>query len=275
MSKEMIYSFSRLESFKGCQYGFYLTYIKKYESEDNIYSFLGSEVHELLEAMQAGKLDNDSALDMFEESLDDAEMLGYEFMSENVRRKYIENIKNYIENFKPIECEEYDIEKEFLIDIDGVKIKGFIDFYYKNKEGKVEIVDYKTSSKFSAKDLPEKTRQLILYGMALESEGLEVERVGFDMLKYYAKPWRNKMVLKERCELPLDELEYQENRGFVFREYNEEAKQDVKNYIKKIVEEINSKDFDNEDDWEPVPNCKNDFFCKTLCGHYNICKYQK
>ena len=31
------------------------------------------------------------------------------------------------------ECEEYDIEKEFLIDIDGVKIKGFIDFYYKNK----------------------------------------------------------------------------------------------------------------------------------------------
>ena len=69
MSKEMIYSFSRLESFKGCQYGFYLTYIKKYESEDNIYSFLGSEVHELLEAMQAGKLDNDSALDMFEESL--------------------------------------------------------------------------------------------------------------------------------------------------------------------------------------------------------------
>lgn len=275
MNKEMVYSFSRLESFKTCEYGFYLTYVKKYKGEDNIYSFLGSEVHELLESMQVGKLDNNSALEMFEEKVDDAEMLGYEFMSENVRNKYVENVKNYIENFKPIECEDYGIEKEFLINVDNVKIKGFIDFYYINKEGKVEIVDYKTSSKFSAKDLPKKTRQLILYGMALEEEGLEVEKVGFDMLKYYAKPWRNKMVLKERCELPLDEFEHQENRGFVFRDYNEEAKQDIKDYIKNTVDEINSKDFYDENDWQPVVNCKNDFFCKNLCGHYKICKYQR
>lgn len=274
-TKDMTYSFSRIESFNGCQYGFYLTYIKKHEGEDNVYSFLGSEIHELLEALQVGKLQKEDAIEIFTEKLDDAAMLGYEFMTPNVERKYVDGILNYLENFKPIECEEYGIEKEFLIDINGIKVKGFIDFFYVNKDGKVVVVDYKSSSKFSAKELPSKTRQLILYGIALEKEGMEVEKVGFDMLKYYAKPWRGREVLKERCDMPIDEMQYQENRGYIFREFNDETKQEVIDYITSTVEKINEKNPDNEDDWEPVANCQNDFFCKTLCGHYDICKYQR
>lgn len=274
-TKDMVYSFSRIESFNGCPYGFYLTYIKKHEGEDNIYSYLGSEIHEILEALQVGKLQKEDAITIFEEKAQDAFILGYEFMSPNVERKYVDNILNYLENFKPIECEDFGIEKEFLIEIEGVKIRGFIDFFYVNKDGKVVVVDYKSSSKFSAKELPSKTRQLILYGIALEKEGMEVEKVGFDMLKYYSKPWRGKEVLKERCDTPIDEIQYQENRGYIFREFNEENKQDVIDYIVSSVEKINQKNPNNEDDWEPVENCKSDFFCKTLCGHYDICKHQK
>lgn len=273
--EEVKYSFSKLESFKGCQYGYFLTYIKKNDNEDNIYSFLGGAVHEILESLQIEKIDKETALSIFHERLDDAEMFGYEFMSDNVKRKYIDNVVNYLENFEPIQCEEFGIEESFLIDIDGIKVRGFIDFYYVDDNGKVVVIDYKTSSKFSAKDLPKKTRQLILYGMALEDEGLDVDKVGFDMLKYYSKPWRNKMVLKERCDTPIDELEYQKNRGYVFRDYDEDAKNEVINYIKESVKEIESKDKDNEDEWLPIENCKSSFFCKTLCGHYSTCKYQQ
>ena len=274
-TKDMVYSFSRIESFNGCPYGFYLTYIKKHTGEDNIYSYLGGEVHELLEALQVGKLTRNEAIEIFEEKFDDAKILGYEFMSPSVEKKYVESIVNYFENYTPIKCEEYGIEEEFLIEINGIKLKGFIDFFYLNERGKVEVIDYKSSSKFSAKDLPSKTRQLVLYGIALEKKGMEVERVGFDMLKYYAKPWRGKEILKERWNAPIDEIEYLENKGYVFREFNEETKQEVIDYITSSVEKINAKDPNNEDDWEPVENCKSDFFCRTLCGHYDICKYQK
>ena len=92
-----IYSYSRLESYHNCPYAYYITYIEKNRSEDNIYSFLGSATHELLEELQQKLISNDEAIEKFENAVTEADVLGYEWMSDSVKNKYVAAIKHYLE----------------------------------------------------------------------------------------------------------------------------------------------------------------------------------
>ena len=76
------YSISRLEFFCDCQHEFYLTYVKGLRSEgENIYGYLGSKVHEILEELQVGDITIEQALERYDESVEDAEILGLEFIT--------------------------------------------------------------------------------------------------------------------------------------------------------------------------------------------------
>ena len=56
----------------------------------------------------------------------------------------------------------------------------------------------------------------------------------------------------------------------------EDKVSELKKYVVDIVNEINKRDKDNEDDWKPVEITKyNSFYCSTLCGHRKHCKYYK
>lgn len=271
------YSISRLECFCECQHEFYLTYVKGMRSEgENIYGFLGSRVHEILEELQVGKITIDEALNRYDESIDDADILGFEFITKKSGDNWKECVRHYIENFEPIECTEFGVEEGFHIDIDGIKVRGHIDFWYKDKEdGLLRVIDYKTSTKFAKKDLPKYGRQLILYAYALEQLGYgKVKDTSWDMLKYVSKPWRKTFVLKERNEITdLDGIEY--GKGIVTLDYNEDAKNNLLDWIKSTVEEINSKDIDNPYDWKPCEGYSKSFSCKNLCDHYKLgnCMY--
>ncbi len=60
------------------------------------------------------------------------------------------------------------LERMFYIDIDGIKLRGFIDRVDKLESGGLSVVDYKTNKElFTAEDL-EKDLQLTLYQMAAE-----------------------------------------------------------------------------------------------------------
>ena len=93
-----VYSYSRLENYHNCPYSYYITYIEKNRSEDNIYSFLGSVVQEIIEKLQQREIDNDKAIETFENAVTEADMLGYEWMSDSVKNKYIAAIKHYLEH---------------------------------------------------------------------------------------------------------------------------------------------------------------------------------
>jgi len=58
------------------------------------------------------------------------------------------------------------VERMFYIDIDGVKLRGFIDRVDKLKSGGLSIVDYKTSKELFTVDDLEKSLQLTLYQLA-------------------------------------------------------------------------------------------------------------
>ena len=133
-----IYSYSRLESYHNCPFGYYITYIEKNRGEDNIYSFMGSVTHEILEELQQRLINNEEAIERFDDAITEADMLGYEWMSDSVKDKYITAIKHYFENYKPIECDEYFIEEYFEIPVGDKWMKGYIDLY--TKSGKIRRI---------------------------------------------------------------------------------------------------------------------------------------
>jgi len=105
---------------------------------------------------------------------------GYESAEEET--KYREYGRDILIKFWEIHSASFHmplaIEKLFYIDIDGIKLRGFIDRVDKLESGGLSIIDYKTSRElFTAQDL-ESDLQLTLYQMAAERMWqLPVERL--------------------------------------------------------------------------------------------------
>lgn len=269
-NKEKVYSYSRLDCFETCRYSYFLNYILSKEKlaemglvkKDNIYSFLGGKTHEIIEDLQQDKIDNESAVRIFKDAVEEADFLGHEWISGKVKDNYCDSIVHYLENWEKIpgECE---LEKEFLIDIDGIKIKGFIDIL--SKQGNiVDIFDYKTSSKFAKRDLPTYGRQLVLYALAVQQiyPEVEIRTIAWHMLKY-AKVGR-KVELRADVDLLADFEPFVQEYL-----YNEETIKDLKDYVKSRVAEIESLG-ENEENFPPKVDF---FFCKKLCDFGDGCKY--
>jgi RecB family exonuclease len=258
------YSFSRLESFHNCKRGYYYTYLQGNRSGDNIYSFLGSITHELTQAIIQKQITNEEAAQLFLEAIDDAEMLDLSWMSENVKNNYVSCITHFFENYSPVDNPTIRIEDYFEIDINGVILRGYIDLWYRIGN-EIYIIDLKTSTKFSKKDLPKKSRQLILYSIALSEKYPDFNIVlQFNMLKYVLKKGK----LFERNKLDLFD-EYED--GIVTVDYTEETIQEVIDYVTNTVKEINSIDKSDMVYWGMGYDPEKDFFCKNLCGHRLLC----
>jgi hypothetical protein len=263
--EEEKYSFSRLESFHNCRRGFYYDYIAGQRGGDNIYSFLGTITHELTQSMVQKQITNDEAVQQFKESVDDAEMLGLEWISENVKNNYVECIVHFLENYNPIDNNTIRIEDYFEIEINGVIVRGYIDLWYRIGN-KIFIEDLKTSSKFSKKDLPKKSRQLLIYAMALSEKYPDYEiHLQFNMLKYVLK--NGKLVERNKLDILDEDLP----DGVVLVEFTEEAVSDVKEYVTNTLKEINSIDKSDILYWHMDNDPTKDFFCKHLCGHRQKC----
>jgi len=105
---------------------------------------------------------------------------GYESAEEEARyRAYGEQI---LAEFWKIHSADFRmpvaVEKMFYIDIEGIKLRGYIDRIDKLESGGLSIIDYKTDKELFAKDGLEKNLQLTLYQLAIEQTWyLPVERL--------------------------------------------------------------------------------------------------
>lgn len=264
MNNQEKYSFSKLENFHNCKRGYYYDYILKDRGGENIYSYCGTVVHELTQAMEQKQIKNNEAVSQFIEAVDDAEMLDLPWMSENVKNKYVECITHFLDNYQGVNNDTIRIEDYVEIEIDGIIMRGYIDLWYRIGTT-IYIIDYKTSTKFSKKDLPKKSRQLLFYAMALSEKYPDYDIVlQFNMLKYALKNGK----LVERVTLDIfDEFV----DGIVEVKYNYDSANDVKEYIIGTVKEINSIDKSNIIYWNMDNDPQKDFFCKNLCGHKSKC----
>lgn len=263
MNKEL-FSFSKIETFHTCKRSYYYNYIEKNRGGDNIYSYTGTVVHELTQAMIQKEITNKEAVRRFIASIDAAEMLELPWISENVKNNYVSCITHFLENYVPVENDAIMIEDYFEIDINGVIMRGYIDIWYKaNKE--IHIIDLKTSTKFSKKDLPKKSRQLLIYGIAMSEKYPDYKIIlQFNMMKYVLR--NGKLFERNKLEWFDEEVD-----GIVTVDFTEEAVKEVKKYVTETVEQINSIDKDNIDNWAMDNDPTRDFFCKNLCSHRNSC----
>lgn len=307
------YSYSRLTSYHQCQYGFYLNYIRKFPAQQNVYGLLGGKVHELLEQLQVNEITNDQAIEKFKDACAEMELNEFYFPSESIARSYKKSVLHYLKHFKSYECESCEIEKEFLLEIEGVKLLGFIDLILKHDDGTVSIIDHKTSSKYAKAEKLKNGRQLVIYAIALSQLGYQVREVGWSMLKYarvkvadgrYKTVARDKIALEffnqisaqmELLDIPtefkgpmleearvscsIDNLpeEIQDvieiNPVIVEYELTDELIDEAKAFIVNTVRDIESKS-DDPDEWEPVKiDDRSSFFCGTLCNQRHNCKF--
>lgn len=179
-----VYSISRIDSINNCLYGAYLTYVKGDRGEGNIYSYLGSKMHDTLENIMNDKAQASDLAVAMNTELDDMDLLGIEFPNESIRNNWIKNMEHFCATYKKPEG-KFVTEQFFLYKTKaGNYLQGYIDLQQLNDDGTISIVDYKTSSMYSGAAIKEHGRQLLLYAMGKIQEGYKVKSIAWNFLKY-------------------------------------------------------------------------------------------
>jgi len=155
----------------------------------NVYSVLGGSTHDVLEKIMNGEATEADLLPTIQNDLDKLDMLGVQFPkgrdgSDSIRENWITDMTHFCNTYKAPKG-DFETEQFFLYKTPhDIYLQGYIDLIRKNKDGTVDIYDYKTSSMYKGKDVKEHGRQLIIYALALEQQGYKVRNVGWIFLKY-------------------------------------------------------------------------------------------
>ena len=222
-----IYSISRLDCINRCLAEAYETYRKDNRGESNIYALCGSKVHDVLEGIVNGEKTEEDLLPAVNKELEEAEMLGYEFPkmpdgSDGIRDKWVADMNHFCSHYESPKSKNLTTEELFIYKSPkGNILQGYIDLQKKNKDGTVDIYDYKTSSLYTGAGVKEHGRQLVVYQMGLEQAGITVRKVAWIFLKYVEIRFMGKKTVKskekseiskvvERCKIGSDMAKYVE-----------------------------------------------------------------
>lgn len=189
MDNRTIYSISRLDAINRCLYEAYRTYVLDERGEKNVYTVLGSSIHECLENIIHKKATENDLLSAMQNDLETLDMLGLEFPKDikgedSIRTNWITNMTHFCTNYKS--PKKANLKAEELITYmtpSGYSMQGYVDLIWVH-DNIVDIYDYKTSSLYSKSELKEHGRQLVFYGMALESQGYKVRSINWIFTKY-------------------------------------------------------------------------------------------
>ena len=185
-----VYSISRLDSINNCLYGAYRTYILKERERPNVYSELGGEIHQVLEDITNGKATEKDLLPAVKTELDNLDRLGIEFPKDSgggdaIKTNWVANITHFCKTYKAPVKKKLTTEELFIYKTPkGRYLQGYIDLQRIRKDGSIDIYDYKSSTMYSAADMKEHARQLILYALGKEQEGYKVRSASWIFLKY-------------------------------------------------------------------------------------------
>ncbi|MCH8864382.1 MAG: PD-(D/E)XK nuclease family protein [Chloroflexi bacterium] len=157
--------------YQSCPLSYRLRYIDRLEAKEKWYFSFGKTIHLCAEHFFRVKVPPPSTL---EELLQfyEQEWLAEGFESAEEEMKYKAYGREILSKFWEIHYPEFRpplaVERLFYIDVDGIKLRGFIDRVDKLESGGLSIVDYKTNRDLFTIDHLEQDLQLTLYQMATE-----------------------------------------------------------------------------------------------------------
>ena len=190
----ILWSWSRIQSYVTSHYEYYLKYVlhKKEDISNCAYAPCGSLAHDCLERYYNGEITHEQMLEEFEDGwLTNIDIADLKFdrndsdKNESIKKKYKYDIEHFLKNHNCM-ADKVITEKFVTAKIGNHVLQGYIDAVYKDEDGNFCIIDFKTSTKFSGKNLDEKSGQLTVYAIALTQMGVPLDKIhiGFNMLKY-------------------------------------------------------------------------------------------
>ncbi len=221
---DVLWSFSRFDSYRNSHYEYFLKYILKAKplgQKDSAYAPIGGAVHDIIEKFYNNEIKYEDMINEFEDIWTiNIDTLGFEFnkgdkdRNSSIGNKYYKDLQHFFTHYQPIthyppivsnvQCEQF-----LLIHITpNIIFQGYADAIYKDKEGYYVIEDYKTSTMYSGKSIDEHAAQLILYAVGLFQKGIPLEKIKvcWNFLKYVSVDFQQvngKVVTSniERCTL--------------------------------------------------------------------------
>ncbi|HZJ99649.1 MAG TPA: PD-(D/E)XK nuclease family protein [Tissierellaceae bacterium] len=180
---ERIWSYSRYNCYKNSSFEYFLRYVKKEKpTRDNIYSYLGSCVHDLLESFYDGSIKYEDMIHEFDTAFLNAELAGLKFdrtddvKNDNISRKYKACVRHFLQNHISIE-RDMALEEYILIKVGKFLFGGYFDAVHKDKDGNYVITDWKTSTIYTGKKIDQEKNQLVLYAEGLRQMGVSIEKL--------------------------------------------------------------------------------------------------
>lgn len=248
--QEMVWSFSRLNSWYQCKWQWYLQYIKKVKSEQNAFAEYGTLMHETLEKFSKGDLLGFMLADYFEDNFNDVIM--HDFPPNryvNLRESYFNKGLDYLQNFEGFNTykEIVGVEKEVNFKINDYSFIGYIDLLVRDKDDHLQVIDHKSHNL-----KPRSNRKKATKG------DLELDNY-LKQLYLYSIP-----LLPEYGELPTY-LNFNVFRDqlWIHEPFKKEKFKESKQWALDTIEEIKSA--------ETFPASYDDFFCNQLCNFRKIC----
>jgi hypothetical protein len=194
---DRIWSYSRVSTFITSPYEYALKYVDgikaKEDRQDSIYTSLGSAGHQCLEDYYTGKIKFSEMLGQFEDSWTtcyDIAQLKFDRCNEeknkSIAEKYKANMLHFFEHHVPYEYKVM-IEMPIVVNIDGNIFVGYIDGSYKDSNGDITVVDFKSSSVYKGKALEEHSKQLKSYVLGIhQTTGIPLSKIHgcFNFMKY-------------------------------------------------------------------------------------------
>lgn len=194
--KRRILSASRLKTFLSCSWVYYCEYILKIPSATHPKTKIGSLAHTIFEVLQnpRHKKHYDAIMNTEKRSIYNSKAIT-RLVEITLKRNpdITEKISNDLDSlvivgldndfFLDNAVEKIEPEREFLMDIDGMLVRGFIDMMgiYENH---VKIRDYKSQGKLFTKDEMENNIQAGIYQLYANREFKKPAEVEFVMLRH-------------------------------------------------------------------------------------------
>ena len=215
----------------------------KKNGEDNIFASYGILVHSILERYAKGELQKKDLVDEFKNSFELEISEPIMMYGRDLTESYLEKGIIFFSNFEgfwglnPIEAEH-----RFEVPLGHSTFVGVIDLIATNDTDDIIIIDHKSSSKFSKKELKEKSKQLYLYATEV------YEKYG----KFPKELWFNHF-----------KNDYIEKIKFNIEDYRESV-----NWALDTIDKI-------ESCLEFNPNNSDKFYCGYLCDYRNNCEHKE